>query len=211
MEKSWKMTGHGKVMEFSRSWKKSWKTQIWTNLFCRTFLWNTDLTTLLTKVFTMKDTESTLCKSRTYFEIVTMAKVCPGRVWWLLQHFSYILHFKTCEKVMEKGIESHGKVMEKSWKSHGISLRHSCGNPGVWISFISFYLFLLLFWLKIMWENYFLLILLKNFFRYIYIFFYNSTESMNGSKLIFRNICSHRQVMWMRLLLIQMPFAKSVM
>ena len=42
----------------------------------------------------MKDTESTLCKSRTYFEIVTMAKVCPGRVLWLLQHFSYILHFK---------------------------------------------------------------------------------------------------------------------
>ena len=49
---------------------------------------------LLTKVFTMKDTEGTLCKSRTYFEIVTMATVCPGRVWWLLQHFSYILHFK---------------------------------------------------------------------------------------------------------------------
>ena len=98
MEKSWKIIGHGKVMEFSRSWKKSWKTQIWTNLFCRfcrtSCLWNTDLTTLLTKVFTMKDTESTLCKSRTYFEIVTMAKVCPGRVWWLLQHFSYILHFK---------------------------------------------------------------------------------------------------------------------
>ena len=22
------------------------------------------------------------------------AKVCPGRVWWLLHHFSYILHFK---------------------------------------------------------------------------------------------------------------------
>ena len=37
--------------------------------------------------------------------------------------------FQTCEIVMEKGIESHGKVMEKSWKSHGISLRHSCGNP----------------------------------------------------------------------------------
>ena len=53
--------------------------------------------------------------SRTYFEIVTMAKVCPGRVWWLLQHFSDILHFKQCEIVMEKGIESHGKVMEKSW------------------------------------------------------------------------------------------------
>ena len=34
--------------------------------------------------------------------------------------------FQTCEIVMEKGIESHGKVM----KSHGISLRHSCGNPG---------------------------------------------------------------------------------
>ena len=129
MEKSWKIIGHGKVMEFSRSWKKSWKTQIWTNLFCRTFLWNTDLTTLLTKVFTMKDTESTLCKSRTYFEIVTMAKVCPGRVWWLLQHFFVYFTFQTCEIVMEKGIESHGKVMEKSWKSHGISLRHSCGNP----------------------------------------------------------------------------------
>ena len=41
-----------------------------------------------------KNTESTLCMSRTYFEIVTMAKVCQGCVWWLLQHFSYILHFK---------------------------------------------------------------------------------------------------------------------
>ena len=35
MEKSWKIIGHGKVMEFSRSWKKSWKTKIWANLFCR--------------------------------------------------------------------------------------------------------------------------------------------------------------------------------
>ena len=35
MEKSWKIIGYGKVMEFSRSWKKSWKTQILTNLFCR--------------------------------------------------------------------------------------------------------------------------------------------------------------------------------
>ena len=63
----------------------------------------------------MKDTESTLCKSRTYFEIVTMAKVCPGRVWWLLQHFSYILHFKRVKKSWKKAL----KVMEKSWKSHG--------------------------------------------------------------------------------------------
>ena len=65
MEKSWKIIGHGKVMDFRRSWKKSSKTQIWTNLFCRfcrtSCLWNTDLTTLLTKVFTMKDT-ATLCK-----------------------------------------------------------------------------------------------------------------------------------------------------
>ena len=44
-----------------------------------------------------------------------MAKVCPGRVWWLLQHFSVYFTFQTCEIVMEKGIESHGKVMEKSW------------------------------------------------------------------------------------------------
>ena len=55
-------------------------------------------------------------------------KCVSARVVVIATFFVYFT-FQTCEIVMEKGIESHGKVMEKSWKSHGISLRHSCGNP----------------------------------------------------------------------------------
>ena len=126
MEKSWK--SHGKLLVMEKSWnsvghgKSHGKPKFGQIYFVdfvelralKEFLYfaKFDLTTLLTKVFTMKDTESTLCKSRTYFEIVTMAKVCPGHVWWLLQHFSYILHFKRVKY-------SHGKRQIKSWKSHG--------------------------------------------------------------------------------------------
>ena len=109
MEKSWK--SHGKLLVMEKSWNsvghgKSHGKPKFGQIYLVDFVElcasmkeflnfaKFDLTTLLTKVFTMKDTKSTLCKSRTYFEIVTMAKVCPGRVWWLLQYFSYILHFK---------------------------------------------------------------------------------------------------------------------
>ena len=62
-------------------------------------------------------------------------KCVSARVVVIATFFVYFT-FQTCEIVMEKGIESHGKVMEKSWKSHGISLRHSCGNPAcTWVKF----------------------------------------------------------------------------
>ena len=98
MEKSWK--SHGKLLVMEKSWNsvghgKSHGKPKFGQIYFVDFVELRALKELiLIKVFTMKDTESTLCKSRTYFEIVTMAKVCPGRVWWLLLHFSYILHFK---------------------------------------------------------------------------------------------------------------------
>ena len=91
MEKSWK--SHGKLLVMEKSWnsvghgKSHGKPKFRQIYFVDFVELRADLTILLTKVFTMKNTECTLCKSRTYFEIVTMAKVCPGRVWWLLQHF----------------------------------------------------------------------------------------------------------------------------
>ena len=45
-------------------------------------------------------------------------KCVSARVVVIATFFVYFT-FQTCEIVMEKGIESHGKVMEKSWKSHG--------------------------------------------------------------------------------------------
>ena len=115
MEKSWKIIGHGKVMEFSRSWKKSWKTQIWTNLFCRFCR-----TLCFERVF--KFCNKYFLITFQLFDVCSLRKsssyngesMSRTRVVVIATFFVYFT-FQTCEIVMEKGIESHGKVMEKSW------------------------------------------------------------------------------------------------
>ena len=98
MEKSWK--SHGKLLVMEKSWNsvghgKSHGKPKFGQIYFVDFVELRALKEFLNFAINIfNHTESTLCKSRTYFEIVTMAKVCPGRVWWLLQHFSYILHFK---------------------------------------------------------------------------------------------------------------------
>ena len=97
MEKSWK--SHGKLLVMEKSWNsvghgKSHGKPKFGQIYFVDFVELRALKEFLNFAINIFITFLSFCKSRTYFEIVTMAKVCPGRVWWLLQHFSYISHFK---------------------------------------------------------------------------------------------------------------------
>ena len=112
MEKSWK--SHGKLLVMEKSWNsvghekshgKPKSGQIYFVDFVElralkeflNFAINIFITFQLFDVCSLRKVQA-----RTYFEIVTMAKVCPGRVWGLT--FFVYFTFQTCEIVMEKGI-----------------------------------------------------------------------------------------------------------